>query len=349
MLGGNIENLKVMKSISKYEDGGKQDAIKNYKPSIPLQPIKRTYIPPYAEVGPDTGSKWQHTQGAAAQEKAYRQQIEGRKVEEGLRNLEGFMKFSDYAGLATGAGSLLTKGITFTGKQATKQLAKRAVGREFKNQVKHLTTPASKEIIPQSIKYGAEPIKDNPSLKFFERKSKLTRGEVRGIPKGTRNQPLETDYIKKIDLNPKELKFIGQGAEAKVFENPYNPNEIIKYPTKTLRTRREFRDFKRDYVMKNNATDMYEPSYYMGYLESKGGKYRVPLFRQKKVEGVSPTYSADEESNLVKVFENSGYTPINSWTMERNGYRFSDLHQGNYKYGADGKIRFFDLNVEKTK
>lgn len=116
-----------MKIIPKYENGGRQDAIKNYKPIIPLKPIKRKFTPTYSEVSPDNKSKWQHQQDSQRADKAYAQYKENQKMQEGLHNLEGFLTFTDYAGLATGVGGLLGKISSYLGKRVTKQLAKRAI------------------------------------------------------------------------------------------------------------------------------------------------------------------------------------------------------------------------------
>lgn len=114
-----------MKIIPKYENGGRQDAIKNYKPIIPLKPIKRKFTPTYSEVSPDNKSKWQHQQDSQRADKAYAQYKENQKMQEGLHNLEGFLTFTDYAGLATGVGGLLGKGL----KMGAKKLVKKGVNR----------------------------------------------------------------------------------------------------------------------------------------------------------------------------------------------------------------------------
>lgn len=54
--------------------------------------------------------------------------MQAKKYEEGLHNLNGILTFTDYATLATGLGSLLSKGASMAGRYAGKQMAKRAVG-----------------------------------------------------------------------------------------------------------------------------------------------------------------------------------------------------------------------------
>lgn len=65
-----------------------------------------------------------------------------------MHNLNGILTFTDYATLATGLGSLLNKGASMAGKQ----VGKRAVGKEFKRQSKHLATPNN--ALPNNVGWG---------------------------------------------------------------------------------------------------------------------------------------------------------------------------------------------------
>lgn len=78
--------------------------------------------------------------------------MQAKKYEEGLHNLNGILTFTDYATLATGLGSLLSKGASMAGRYAGKQMAKRAVGKEFKRQSKHLATPNN--MLPNNVGWG---------------------------------------------------------------------------------------------------------------------------------------------------------------------------------------------------
>lgn len=129
-----------------------RDAVQDYKPEIPLSPIKQRYMPTQSYVSQDTRSPWQHQQGQLAAEKGYKDYMEAKKMQEGMHNLNGIMNFIDAATLVTGAGSLIGKGVSMVGKQATKQLAKRAVGKEFKRQAEHLATP--NRMIPNNVGWG---------------------------------------------------------------------------------------------------------------------------------------------------------------------------------------------------
>lgn len=145
--GGIVKYQQPSSSIQR------RDAIKDYKPQMPIAPIKQRYMPTQQPVlSQDNRSPWQHQQARIAADKGYKDYMETEKMEEGLHNLNGFLTFTDYAGLATGVGSIVGKGLSVVGKQATKQLAKRAVGKEFKRQTGHLVTP--NRTIPHNVGWG---------------------------------------------------------------------------------------------------------------------------------------------------------------------------------------------------
>ena len=142
----------------------RRDAIKDYRPNIPNRIRKATpakhiqsMINIYGQseqptVTSDAKSPWQHQQAHEAASKGYDDYMQAKKYEEGLHNLNGILTFTDYATLATGLGSLLSKGASMAGRYAGKQMAKRAVGKEFKKGTKHLATPNN--MLPNNVGWG---------------------------------------------------------------------------------------------------------------------------------------------------------------------------------------------------
>ena len=142
----------------------RRDAIKDYRPNIPNRIRKATpakhiqsMINIYGQseqptVTSDAKSPWQHQQAHEAARKGYDDYMQAKKYEEGLHNLNGILTFTDYATLATGLGSLLSKGASMAGRYAGKQMAKRAVGKEFKKGTKHLATPNN--MLPNNVGWG---------------------------------------------------------------------------------------------------------------------------------------------------------------------------------------------------
>lgn len=143
--------------IIKYQEPAqpinRRDAIRDYRPNIPNR-IRRaapaehiqSMINIYGQseqptVTSDAKSPWQHQQAHEAASKGYDDYMQAKKYEEGLHNLNGILTFTDYATLATGLGSLLSKGASMAGKQVGKQMAKRAIRRESRKHIPSNSDP----------------------------------------------------------------------------------------------------------------------------------------------------------------------------------------------------------------
>lgn len=158
------ENGMIIKYQEPAQPINRRDAIRDYRPNIPNRIRKATpaehiqsMINIYGQseqptVTSDAKSPWQHQQAHEAASKGYDDYMQAKKYEEGLHNLNGILTFTDYATLATGLGSLLSKGASIAGKQVGKQMAKRAVGKEFTRQSKHLATPNN--MLPNNVGWG---------------------------------------------------------------------------------------------------------------------------------------------------------------------------------------------------
>lgn len=158
------ENGMIIKYQEPAQPINRRDAIRDYRPNIPNRIRRATpaehiqsMINIYGQseqpiVTSDAKSPWQHQQAHEAASKGYDDYMQAKKYEEGLHNLNGILTFTDYATLATGLGSLLNKGASMAGKQVGKQMAKRAVGKEFKRQSKHLATPNN--MLPNNVGWG---------------------------------------------------------------------------------------------------------------------------------------------------------------------------------------------------
>lgn len=158
------ENGMIIKYQEPAQPINRRDAIRDYRPNIPNRIRRATpaehiqsMINIYGQseqptVTSDAKSPWQHQQAHEAASKGYDDYMQAKKYEEGLHNLNGILTFTDYATLATGLGSLLSKGASMAGRYAGKQMAKRAVGKEFKRQSKHLATPNNMR--PNNVGWG---------------------------------------------------------------------------------------------------------------------------------------------------------------------------------------------------
>ncbi len=96
------------------------------RPTI-QEKIQRTYpIQQQPQFVQDNRSGWKRQQSYDKAQAVYNQYMQDKKTEEGLRNLNGFLTFTDYATIGLGAGSLLTKGLKWAGKKAIGQVSKNA-------------------------------------------------------------------------------------------------------------------------------------------------------------------------------------------------------------------------------
>lgn len=119
-----------MKLIPKYQNAGlatRQDNTYVAKPTIPIKPIKRTYIPTQSYISQDNRSEWQREQGSKKADEEYKKYMEDKKMQQGLENLNGFLNFVDAATIATGVGSVVGKGLRWGGKKVANQLVKRKI------------------------------------------------------------------------------------------------------------------------------------------------------------------------------------------------------------------------------
>lgn len=174
------ENGMIIKYQEPAQPINRRDAIRDYRPNIPNRIRKATpaehiqsMINIYGQseqptVTSDAKSPWQHQQAHEAASKGYDDYMQAKKYEEGLHNLNGILTFTDYATLATGLGSLLSKGASMAGKQVGKQMAKRAVGKEFTRQSKHLATPANNSLLVDMSGVTPRPLSEFSSLSDAE-------------------------------------------------------------------------------------------------------------------------------------------------------------------------------------
>lgn len=174
------ENGMIIKYQNPPHGIARRDAIRDYRPNIPNRIRKATpaehiqsMINIYGQseqptVTSDAKSPWQHQQAHEAASKGYDDYMQAKKYEEGLHNLNGILTFTDYATLATGLGSLLSKGASMAGKQVGKHMAKRVVGKEFKRQSKHLATPANNSLLVDMSGVTPRPLSEFSSLSDAE-------------------------------------------------------------------------------------------------------------------------------------------------------------------------------------
>lgn len=123
--------MEIIPKLQKGNYIAQQDAIRNYKPK---QPQEKYAIPTkQPTISQDNRSSWQKQQSQSKAQQGHKDYMESKQTQKGLHNLNGFLNFTDYVGLATGAGSLISSGVKYAGKQAAKKLVKRNVIKDMTN------------------------------------------------------------------------------------------------------------------------------------------------------------------------------------------------------------------------
>ena len=191
--------------VAKYQEPAqgiqRRDAVADYRPAIPLSPIKRTYTPtPQPILSQDNRNRWQHEQASKQADRGYNDYMEAKKTQEGLNNLNGFLNFTDVMGLGTGIAALLGKGVKYAGKQAIKRRLVNAA-----NSTSPTTSTSkfsiSKEILPDY----AKPNWQGDELALT--KDRLANGGFDRLQALKGNQSKIAELQKKYGLNPRDYDY----------------------------------------------------------------------------------------------------------------------------------------------
>ena len=179
----------------------RRDAIKDYTPQVPFNKMKWINTPTQQPVlSQDNRSKWQHEQASKQADKGYNEYMEAKKAEQGLDRLNQFATFTDYAGLATGIGGLLGKGVKYAGKQAMK---KRLLNAANSTSSAALTPKfsISKEVLPNYAKSNWQG--DELALT----KDRLANGGFDRLQALKGNQSKIAELQKRYGLNPRDYDY----------------------------------------------------------------------------------------------------------------------------------------------
>ena len=191
--------------VAKYQEPAqgiqRRDAVADYRPAIPLSPIKRTYTPtPQPILSQYNRNRWQHDQASNQADRGYNDYMEAKKTQEGLNNLNGFLNFTDVMGLGTGIAALLGKGVKYAGKQAIKRRLVNAA-----NSTSPTTSTSkfsiSKEVLPDY----AKPNWQGDELALT--KDRLANGGFDRLQALKGNQSKIAELQKKYGLNPRDYDY----------------------------------------------------------------------------------------------------------------------------------------------
>lgn len=187
-----------------------------------------------------------------------------------------------------------------------------------------------------------------------ERPSIITTAERMGIPKSERH--LRThghDYsnpssygklYQNGSVNPESNqfgKFIDEGSEALVFDDPTNPNMVLKVNTDW---RWPLQEFYTNYVLKRNRVPNQKPIILRGITEEG-----FPVFNQEKVTPMTNDQYFQNLPNIREMLHNEGFIgdPEDLGYMSNGVMKIGDFSPGNVAFDSKGNIVFIDIDAYK--
>lgn len=325
-----------MKLIPKYQKAGLIARRDNTNVDTPNPYDKLTYkfqyTPRQETLSSDTRPESQREQGKKRAELEYKAYDRARREEEGLQHLNAFLEFTDYAGLASGAGSIATKGAKSIGKRLISKRAAQNVDNDLLNFLPGfspepistpLTAEATKEffdydVLPRFRKLGNE-IPTSPDKSWYT----YTR-EV--LPKGVTGQ--HWVYTGKIDISHRLPRDKAEAVKAHEFRhkldklNPLNDSQK-DYLNKTYRV---FNNTSIEHPGSNTLSERMATNTELRFKyfnELKGNLGRIPSVREldEYIDSIPESAILDDISKV----NGYGFDYTNSLlqTMNNNKGRLS--------------------------
>ncbi len=187
-------------------------------------------------------------------------------------------------------------------------------------------------------------IDESPRLSFQERQ---------GIPKVERNfRTHGHDYSNPADygrlyqgrsVNPESSRFgsfIDDGSEASVFQDPDNPNMVLKVNTDW---RGSLQDFFDKYVTKRNRVPFQKPLIVRGRTQEG-----FPVFNQEKVTPMTDEQYLQNLPRIREMLHQKGFVGDPDWGYISNeDMTIGDFTPGNVAFDSKGNIVFIDIDAYK--
>ena len=187
-------------------------------------------------------------------------------------------------------------------------------------------------------------IDESPRLSFQERQ---------GIPKVERNfRTHGHDYSNPADygrlyqgrsVNPESSRFgsfINDGSKASVFQDPDNPNMVLKVNTDW---RGSLQDFFDKYVTKRNRVPFQKPLIIRGRTQEG-----FPVFNQEKVTPMTNEQYLQNLPRIEEMLHQKGFVGNLDWGQMSNGdITIGNFNPGNVAFDSKGNIVFIDIEAYK--
>lgn len=205
-----------------------------------------------------------------------------------------------------------------------------------------------------TLSVGFPVVESRPAWKLEPRPSIITTAERMGIPKSERH--LRThghDYsnpssygklYQNGSVNPESNqfgKFIDEGSEASVFDDPTNPHMVLKVNTDW---KGPLQEFYTNYVLKRNRVPNQKPIILRGITEEG-----FPVFNQEKVTPMTDDQYFQNLPKIREMLHNKGFIgdPEDLGYMSNGVMKIGDFNPGNVAFDSKGNIVFIDIDAYK--
>lgn len=136
-------------------------------------------------------------------------------------------------------------------------------------------------------------------------------------------------------------KFIDEGSEALVFDDPTNPHMVLKVNTDW---RGPLQEFYTNYVLKRNRVPNQKPIILRGITEEG-----FPVFNQEKVTPMTDDQYFQNLPKIREMLHNKGFIgdPEDLGYMSNGVMKIGDFNPSNVAFDSKGNIVFIDIDAYK--
>ena len=204
------------------------------------------------------------------------------------------------------------------------------------------------------ISQGDEILIFNPNqARLIDESPRLSFQERQGIPKVERNfRTHGHDYSNPADygrlyqgrsVNPESSRFgsfIDDGSEASVFQDPDNPNMVLKVNTDW---RGSLQDFFDKYITKRNRVPFQKPLIVRGRTQEG-----FPVFNQEKVTPMTDEQYLQNLPRIREMLHQKGFVgDLDQGYISNEDMTIGDFNPGNVAFDSKGNIVFIDIDAYK--
>lgn len=199
---------------------------------------------------------------------------------------------------------------------------------------------------------------NKPKPLIFNRTSKLTNAERRGIPKGDRKSPSPYREIGIVnEVSEKSMDITGdifgspitKKSEQAVFNHATDPSKVVKVyavNNEGFPNIEAIKKFQSSF-MKRNQIPFTVKNKFVGYVREDKGIF--PVYVQNKITPMrdmsNELYEQKVLPKLIEQLKAKGYTQTSPDVFSNGKFKVTDLLPENMGYDSEGNLIFFDPKV----